>query len=148
MSKGWALWEWADIPSKVYPNEVYLRRLRIVQTPWCAFMMHWIYEADFDRDPHDHPWNFWSFVLRGGYIEHIYDSPDALVRPQWWRRFSLHKMPVDKAHQIRSVVADTVTLVFTGRRQRVWGFWTPAGFVVWKTYIGLDMAAEDFAPEA
>jgi hypothetical protein len=148
VSKDWALWEWSDIPSKVKPEEVYLRRLRLLQTPWCALYVHWIYEADFDRDPHDHPWNFWSFVLRGGYVEHIYDSPDAFAQPKWWRRFSLHKMPSSAAHQIRSVVKDTVTFVVTGRRTRTWGFWTKAGFVPWTTYLGMDQASEDSAPEA
>lgn len=155
-SKNWAFWSWIDIPSKKTPGEVYLRRLRILQTPWFAFYLHFINEADFDRDAHDHPWTFWSWVLRGGYVEKI--SRKFVVPPegrevvlpftQAWKRWSVHKMRVTDAHQITEVWPGTMTFVVTGRRRRNWGFWTPDGFVVWTRYLKTQFAAEDLAPEA
>lgn len=38
--KRWSLMEWTDIPSKSDPELVYLRRLRILQTPWGAVYLH------------------------------------------------------------------------------------------------------------
>lgn len=131
-SCNWAFWKWADIPSKSNSEFVYLRRLRVIQTPWFAFYIHWIKEPDLDRYPHDHPWNFFSFVLRGFYSENLYvdlsgDVSDSKVH----KTFSLHHMSMDIAHKITSVSENLVTLVFTGKRKRTWYFWTENGFVEW-----------------
>ncbi len=115
-------------------NELYLKRLRVIQTPWFAFYVHWIYLPDSDRDMHDHPWNFWSFVVRGGYTE--------VVRNHWWSpeeikthgAWSLHKMSKHSAHKISLLQRNTITAIFTGRRTREWGFWTEDGFVQWDHY--------------
>lgn len=138
----WALMRRADIESASIPGTVYLRRLRIVHTPWFALCLHWIYEPDDDRWPHDHPANFWTFILRGGYEERVFTrgwngavrvhSPSRMT----WHRFSVHKMPVSKAHWITVLKPRTVTLVLFGRRQRNWGFWTHQGFVPYQEYKG------------
>jgi hypothetical protein len=39
--------------------------------------VHWIYQPDDDRDPHDHPWPFVSFVIRGGYAERLFADLDV-----------------------------------------------------------------------
>lgn len=135
----WALWRWADIESAFFPGYTYLRRLRIFQTPWFALYLHFIFEPDLDRDPHDHPCNFWSMILRGGYQEHIYQTKNLRAH-NWsaavkrWGVGSLHYVPVNVAHQIVSLRPRTVTLCWFGRRQRLWGFWTPSGFVTAKDY--------------
>lgn len=161
-SKDWAFLEWADIPSKKTPGTVYLRRLRVVQTPWFSWLIHWINEPDFDRDPHDHPWTFWSLIVRGGYAERVYSryapntrTPVLSVRSRLanystrvWRRASLHKMATEDAHQITEVIPGTITCVFTGRRVRQFCFWTPAGEVPWRRYLGVKDAFENVAPEA
>lgn len=133
----WAFMKWADIESAIYPGEVYLRRLRILQTPWFAFYLHFIYEPDLDRDPHDHPCNFWALIVRGGYIERVFDAVrqgDYRSQILTQKRGSIHKMPIEYAHQIISLRPDTITLCFFGRRQRRWGFWTSNGFVDYETY--------------
>lgn len=159
----WAIWHTFLIPT---PDgaRTYLKRIRIVQTPHFGLYLHWIYFADGDRDPHDHPWNFWSFIVRGGYTECIWKMQPGLgalrVTPARWRReddpgrvarrgrFSLHRHPTSIAHTIAELKPGTVTLVFVGRRQREWGFWTPDGFVEWKAYErnGLGPATEGVAP--
>jgi hypothetical protein len=106
---------------------VYLRRLRIVQTPWWALYLHFILEPDYDRHPHDHPANFWTFILRGGYQEVLYRQVGGTPLVQTWRRWSLHKMSIRHAHQITLLTPGTRTLVLFGRRQKGWGFWTEHG---------------------
>lgn len=120
-------------------GEVYLDRLRVLQTPWFGVYLHRIAKPDADRDPHDHPWTFLSCVLRGGYEEDLYryphvigaDLPIRLV----WRRWTWHRMDRATAHSIRSVKPRTVTLVLVGHRCRDWGFWTADGWVAWRDYL-------------
>lgn len=140
VSPRWAFMEWADIPSYANPNEVYLRRLRVLQTPLFGIMLHFIFEPDTDPDPHDHPWVFWSLVLRGGYHERVFpyvvrdrhDFSSQEFRNGW---LSFHKFPFDWAHKIIVLKPHTITLVITGRRRRnPWGFHTSEGFVPRKQY--------------
>lgn len=136
-SPRWALFKWFDIPDSRDQDYTYLRRLRIVQTPWFAFLLHFIFVPDLDQDPHDHPWNFWSFVVRGGYTERffefVHDRNFSHFRKRHLR-WSLHRMRVEHAHQIDGISPRTCTLLFVGRRQRDWGFWMSEGFIPWKTY--------------
>lgn len=138
----WAFMKTEDIPSKVNPGACYLRRLRVWNTPWCSLYVHQIFERDMDRDPHDHPWTFWSLVLRGDYTEMVWpfvahrgegNRPHQEQRNH--RRWSLHRMPQTHAHKISSVGLATVTLILTGPRKRQWGFWPSKGFVPWNEYL-------------
>lgn len=131
----WAFLKWADIESAFHPGYVYLRRLRIFQTPWFALYLHFIFEPDLDRDPHDHPCNFWALIVRGGYLEDVFTHPlTRIPRSNTWGPGTVHKMPVEFAHQIRRLNGKTVTLCWFGHRQRQWGFWTDEGFVDQETY--------------
>ena len=47
----------------------YMRRWALI-TPWGALRLHHILRGDNDRHFHDHPMDFISLILRGGYIEH------------------------------------------------------------------------------
>lgn len=142
MSTQWAFMEYNDIPSSVDPSNVYLRRLRIIQTPWFGLYLHWINEPDSARHVHDHPWNFWSLVLRGGYSEQVHerfgDRGRIAVRHHW----SIHRMRTSQAHRIMNVLPSTLTLVLTGRRTRTWCFWTETGKVPWREYLDIDATDE------
>ncbi len=136
----WNFMQWADIPDARNPHAVYLRRLRIIQTPWFAFYLHWIFKTDEDRDPHDHPFVFWSFIVRGGYTERLWRIVPGGVRytqsyDRRWNRFSLHKMDQQTAHMIQTIQPGTITLVMAGKKtgNGRWGFYTP-GFVRWQDY--------------
>jgi hypothetical protein len=139
VASDWALWSWCDIPSQRSPGQVFLRRLRILQTPWFGVYLHWINEEDHDRDPHEHPSTFWSLVLRGWYTEHVFSRPGATGDIVSRSRFSLHCMPRSKAHLITAAGERTVTLVVTGCRVDTWGFWTDSGFVPWRSYLKVDV---------
>jgi hypothetical protein len=144
-SKGsWALWSWIDIPDRNDPTQTYLRRLRIIRTPLFALYLHFIFLADNDRDPHDHPWDFVSFVIRGSYTERLYDRFNSIGRfrykpmflGEWTHgRFSFHRMTKEFAHRITSIEPGLVTLVLIGRETKEWGFWTEDGaFIPWFEY--------------
>ena len=65
----WALAHRTDIMDMEDPTSVYLTRWRLFECPWFGVYLHAIRINDSDRHIHSHPWGFWSFVLRGGYVE-------------------------------------------------------------------------------
>lgn len=130
--KGWAFWRWFNILDPY--GDLYLRRLYVIATPWFSVMIHWIVAPDPDRDPHDHPWSFYSFIWRGGYYEWVYpqDGRKQLHRHERW---SGHLMRAEGVHKIEEVEEGTITVVITGPRRREWGFSTPGGWVHYKDYL-------------
>lgn len=125
MSKGrWAIWETFIIGKQHNPM---MKRLRVVQTPWFGIYLHFIYREDLDPVPHDHPWNFWRMVLRGGYVENYLDDPaSGPARPQMILPFRPTFFPTYHAHRIVMVKPGTISLVLVGRKVRSWGFWGPS----------------------
>lgn len=109
------------------PGNPMLERWRLLQTPWFGIYVHFIYREDLDPVCHDHPWAFWSWVLRGGYTELVQVDPRSTRWDDQYlhshNRFSLHSFPLANAHRITHVQPKTVTLVLVGRKQRVWGFY-------------------------
>lgn len=154
LDKGdWGLWRWFDI---VINGELYLTRLTLFKTPWFSVKLHWIHKADPDRDLHDHPWSFTSFVLRGWYKEMVCQKPG--YRGGWIGRCvdveqlmeANHRFPVEErlvrwfnhkdtmaAHRITEVSPKLLTLVVTGPKTKSWGFYDEDTFnyTDWQTYI-------------
>lgn len=141
----WGFWNWRDIGME---GDVYMRRLTILLTPWFSIKLHQIFRPDKQRELHDHPWSFLSIILRGSYVEavpcpgcalhgcwdRLGDSVPhyALRRRRWW-----NWKPATGRHSIRELSRSPVwTLVFTGPKRRVWGFWVNNGtrFVEWDQY--------------
>lgn len=89
--------------------------------------VHEILRSDDDRVHHDHPFNFCSVVLRGGYTEHrpLYDKSGLYVgnSTEWispgrvvFRRYNCY-------HRLELPSGQTAwTLFFTGRYLQKWGF--------------------------
>jgi hypothetical protein len=120
------------------PGDPMMHRWRLIQTPLFGIYVHQIYREDLDPVPHDHPWQFWSFVLRGGYQEELHERPgDGVGRMvvRWPRR--LHRFPLHHAHRIVAVAPHTVTLVLVGRKRRTWGFYDGGQFVDYRVALRL-----------
>lgn len=148
LDKGrWGLWRWHDI---IINNELYLTRLTLFKTPLFAVRLHWIHKEDPDRDLHDHPWGFVSFVLRGWYKEQECSDPD--MRQAWLEADEVgeanRKWPIKErlirwfnhkdtlaAHRITEVSPKLLTLVFTGPKTKDWGFYDKNfNFMHWEVY--------------
>lgn len=119
-------------------GENYLTRWRIIHTPWFGILLHRIDAPDPDSVLHDHPWDFTSIVLVGGYVEEFQTSRLATrAITQVWYRGSRHRMLTASGHRIlRLHRTPTWTLVLAGPRIRDWGFWGPEGWVYWKDWLG------------
>jgi len=128
----WALWRWHDIE---LDGEKYLTRLQIFKTPFLSAKLHWIHRPDPDRDLHDHPWPFMSFVINGGYTELESKRPaTGEVRELEIRNFNYKNTTT--AHRIAYVLPRTLTFILTGPRSKSWGFYDTKTneFTDWKEY--------------
>ena len=117
-------------------GELFLDRLRVIQTPLFAMLLTRIYADDPERDPHNHSRAFCTFILSGGYAERVWDF-DRAAGESWvreHRRFSLMVLPQSWAHRITRVDGPLRTLVLAGRHHGTWHFWTAGGPVDWKEY--------------
>ena len=131
---------WLLLSRKVIgsPDNPMLIRWRIVQTPLFGVYLHLIHREDLDRLPHDHPWTFWTWILRGSYTEEFY--PDVRVLPagrlvQTRRWLSVRRFPVTAAHRITACHGKVTTIVLVGRKSRTWGFYDGAArFIDWRVY--------------
>lgn len=138
-----------------------------------SVLLHHILRDDQD-DLHDHPWDFVSIILKGGYFDvtpglnvHRYELRDSETvfdpyrlcrRPifeRWCRPGRVTQHKARDAHKIRlmpTIVDGGMTrrsswsLVFTGPKKRDWGFWTPSGWMPWKSYMDMKFGKDNWHP--
>lgn len=80
--------------------------------------VHKFLRSDDDRALHNHPWWFFSVVLKGQYLEFRGDSK-AVVR----KRFSVAFRNLDTFHRVELIDGKPCwTLIVTGPDIRSWGF--------------------------
>lgn len=127
------------------PKDPYLDRTVLLSTPWFGVYLHHIWREDRDDYPHDHPWPFVTFILRGGYDEEWFPLPSKARggSMRHWKRGSWHWVPLTAAHRIATVRPGTTTLIIRGRRRRDrWSFWVPitasgAVPITWDVWLGV-----------
>lgn len=139
------------------PNDQspYLVRITLLSVFGFHVYLHVILRSDEDRALHDHPWPFLSIILAGGYWEHFEG------KRTWRKPWSVLRRRATDAHRIELekescdpfllpsgewIFVDTmrpaVSLVFTGRRWRKWGFLTKDGWVHWKKFLSEDHSVQ------
>lgn len=117
---------------------LYMRRYHLIReggvasrvlralTGYSALRVHNIVLPDSDRDLHNHPFDFRSFVLRGIYIESRMFGYDGGRRTAQRRRGTTHKVtrlgPDFGFHRIAEVWGSVWTLVATTESTHQWGF--------------------------
>lgn len=112
-------------------NQPYIKRWRLLETPWFSVFVHHILRSDTDRDLHTHPWKFTSFLLKGSYVEELNDPSNKIEHSA---PCIIKRKPSD-AHRITLKDGKPVwTLFFVGKKTNEWGFNTSAGWVHNKEY--------------
>lgn len=131
----------------------------------CLYI-HRFMRSDAD-DPHDHPWNFFTYVISGGYNEHYFDrnkpQDDGTNITLYWtecinrrtpgslayrRATDIHKVVVDEEIEMfldemddEKLSRTPLTICLMGPRLRQWGFWPNkfkgSNFVDWRKYLGI-----------
>lgn len=106
--------------------ERYLKRFYLIRSPWFGVFIHQFWSSD-EEDVHCHPWNNFTFVLRGGYHEHN-ASGECYWRPPGFFRFRqaevFHRISVGPHSR-----GHAWSLFVTFRRYRKWGFMTKEGWI-------------------
>jgi len=124
-------------------GSVYMRRF-IFLLPFGlgTIRLHNIMRSDDDRHLHDHPFDFVSFLLTGGYLETlpVYSDDGRLLDPQHtstrktWPRFSIIRKRAEDLHAL-TLERPVWTLVFAGPKRRDWGFATERGWISNHRYL-------------
>lgn len=107
----------------------YLERFYILSTPFLGVYIHRFWANDMDG-LHDHPWDSFSWLLEGGYLECIAGEMQPIIRMEG----DTHYRTACESHRITLLPGDEPgscwTLFIRFRRKRIWGFysseWTPA----------------------
>lgn len=127
-------------------GSLYMGRWGLFETRWLSARVHHIASADDDRALHDHPWNFVSLVLSGGYLE----LRPAEIEPRWcqldgmvWelvngferRAGSVAFRRATDRHRVVQVDPGTYTLFIYGPTVQWWGFYTRSGKIHWEDFV-------------
>lgn len=116
-----------EIRSKT--GELHFRRYQLLKTPFGCIYLHKIYKADEDAHLHNHPWNYCSIVLKGTMIEET-RGQHMIMRPMSFV-FRRH----DTYHKIKELLSPyVVTLFFTSKNNKEWGYDVDGTFVRHDTY--------------
>lgn len=96
---------------------------KLLQLCGIAVRVHEILRSDIGRDPHDHPFNFVTIILKGGYYEHLYNDEGFLVSTTWHGPGSILYRPASTWHKLTLPKGETATTLFiSGQKQGRWGF--------------------------
>jgi hypothetical protein len=96
----------------------YARRWYIESKYLGSIRIHHFMGPDDTRYLHDHPWWYFTIILKGKYE----DRSETPVILGGWKRFAFRK--AEHAHAVIPLTSNGVwTLVLTGRKTRTWGFW-------------------------
>jgi hypothetical protein len=107
------------------------KRWLLLRTPWFSIFIHGMYDRRGDQDAHchDHPWNFWSLILWGGYFEVVHDT----VNHHYGVRHpgSVQYMPARGIYHrvIELNRSRSYSLVVASRETVPWGYWTQDGWI-------------------
>ena len=117
--------------------------------------VHVFYRGDEDEDPHDHPWDFWTFPLTS-YEEEVWLPTEThgvfTYKKQTVKAFRWHYRPATYLHRVVPWEGSRkiVTLIVASAPFRQWGFWKLVkgycesddstltqvrGFVYWRDYL-------------
>lgn len=138
----------------------YLLRWYVIQSRVFGIYIHQFLRSDDSRALHDHPWDFISIILSGGYIEKyaprhlrsiygdvIYKDPSFFYsafrapgdifchRAEHAHRVLLfgHQEKVDPFHPPEELPCWSI--IIKGPIRRKWGFWCKHSWRFWKDYV-------------
>ena len=142
------------------PGDPYLTRVHLTPWRWWPFRerayLHVFHRPDGDPWAHDHPFDFGSLVLWGGYTEMAWTGetlgrfnyrlnrhqiePYLVPTHRGW--LSWRRVPAEHVHTITALDrTPTVTLVLRGPKRRDWSFHVPGDTtpeaVLWTDYLGI-----------
>lgn len=109
-------------------------RCKMKQYSWLpSVRIHHILRADTARDPHDHPWDARTILLKGGYIERRLVDGDRVVFIRW--KGDTAGLKYGEYHSIDEVTDGGVyTMFITWDYKGMWGFLVNGVKIPWREY--------------
>lgn len=108
------------------PECALLHRWTLLDTTRGRLWVHHFMPDTEDRDPHDHPRSFVTFVVAGGYTDISYlptwSASGFVERISRCRRGSIHFRHAEHMHRTKTGPDGAWTIVLTGPDVREWGF--------------------------
>ncbi len=122
---------------------VYMQRFFLWRNRNGNKYLHHFLRSDDDPDPHNHPYDFTSIILSGGYIDewYVYDNHrnPKLEGPRHYKvkKWTIQRRMANHTHRVHLIGNKKPwTLVFTGPLIQPWGFVKPDGtWIYWKKYL-------------
>lgn len=113
-----------------------LRWMLLPKNNWFNIYLHkFVGDDDITLGLHDHPWNWYTLVLSGGYKELQYSKitdGDLYIRKHYrpgdWTFRSATFIHAVQLHRRKGKPLVAWTLNFTFKRKRQWGFWKDGVF--------------------
>lgn len=119
------IWRDTPQPDGSILSEPYLERWYIFRSRRFGLFIHRFWKSDEDG-VHDHPWNNFSWILKGGYWENLPDG-QKLWRAPGFKKFrtaeEFHRLEIPDGEE-----GGTWTIFGHFKRRRKWGFWDPTGW--------------------
>ena len=117
---------WAE---KLSPPDCHYLTRWVFETRWFSIRLHHWLSSDDSRYFHDHPWWFWSWVIKGSYIDKTENYSE--LRKRW----SLKRYEATHRHTVVIPPEGCWTILLTGPKTRVWGFWVKGKFKKVRRYF-------------
>jgi hypothetical protein len=102
----------------------YMRRWTLYWPSGRMWRLHHILRSDNREHFHDHPMDFTSFILKGGYVEHRPGRPSVA-----YHSGSVVRRQAEDLHALELIGKSAWTFVVAGPVRRDWGFATEDGWV-------------------
>lgn len=142
-------------------TELYMVRYIVLKTKFFSIFIHRFMRSD-EPIPHDHPWNFLTYVISGGYTEQYFDRAKPSTRrnrfTKYWTQTTVERTPgsiryrsanavhyveVDRKYTLEEVKLAPYTICFLGPRIKEWGFWiSDTTYVDWREHLDVRMATD------
>lgn len=107
----------------------YMQRWHLLRKPGIRNLyLHKYLGSDDDRALHDHPWASWSILLWGSLVEVTADG-EKRIWP-WLPKYR----SAEYSHRLILTSRRALTLFYTGKKSREWGFHCPKGWVHWTEF--------------
>jgi len=117
----------------------YMRRYHLIKNEWLRVYVHEILRSDEDPELHDHPWDFTTILLSGGYSEEVpvkeFGNWQAgETKKILWPRWSIIRHKADDLHRL-DIEKPVWTLFIAGKSRRDWGFLTKSGWKYHRDFL-------------
>lgn len=121
------------LPDQVIGKK-YMHRWHLIRQPGIRNLyLHKYLGSDDDRALHDHPWASWSILLWGNLFEMTVDHTGNHVVKRVWPLIPKYRS-AKYSHRLILKGNKALTLFFTGKKSREWGFHCPKGWVHWTEF--------------